>query len=463
MANGEERMKAAKTKVKFKKETPISIRELLGHLNNGLYTRQTLVSLFRTFLENVIEDRLKAIVLMKIDNTDNIESIISRLNYSPADVFIVNTESHQSFYGDRFNFIEIDSPLIAKEEFLVVLAEKFSATVYWSKGTSEIYGLYQGTWSFNPGDARYLADYLQFISENAELKDMLEELKADRRYDERFTTIMTKLVGSLESRQRDLICANKELKELHEKALQNERLAAIGQVSSVIAHELRNPLGLIDLYAKILVTNAQNLEVDDAEQKEIIDTMINSAKTIRGATENLDKILSELLDYSRPLQLDKSSNDLHGAIDEIYNLVKPSFEQKNVGLSIKYNVAKDVQAYFDKLRLNQALLNVVKNAMEVTESGKKVSINVDCRSADGTVYIKIVDQGPGIPEDNIAKLFTPYFSTKVNGTGLGLAQARKIMKAHNGDIEVLSTSPTGSTFALILPSKDMPLPEIDVY
>lgn len=456
-------MKSIKTKLTFTKGAPISIRELLGHLNNGLYTRQTLVNLFRTFLENVLEDRLKAVVLMKIDNTDNIDSIISRLNYSPANVFVFNAEPGSFIYGENFQFIKIDSPLIEKEEFLVILAEKFSATLYWSNLTSEIYGLHQGAWSFNPGDARYMTDYLQFITDSEDLKDLTEDLKADRRYDERFTTIMTKLVGSLENRQRDLICANKELKELHEKALKNERLAAIGQVSSVIAHELRNPLGLIDLYAKILVTNSKNLEIEDQEQKEIINTIINAAETIRNSTGNLEKILSELLDYSKPLELDRTSTNLEGLVDEVYTLLKPAFEEKKVDLKVKYNVPLDINVSFDKLRLNQALLNIVKNALEISKAGDSVNINVDCRSNDGTIYIKISDQGPGIPQDNIIKLFTPYFSTKKEGTGLGLAQAKKIMKAHNGNIEVLSTSPEGTTFALILPGKQSPLQNIETF
>ena len=456
-------MKPVKSKVRFRKDTPISIRELLGHLNNGLYTRQTLVSLFRTFLENVLEDRLNALVLMKIDNTDNIDSIISRLNYSPADVFVFNSDQSTFSSADTFKFLKIDSPLIDKEEFLVVLAEKFSTTIYWSNMTSEIYGLHQGTWSFNPGDSRYMADYLSFIAEDNDLKNILEDVKADRRYDERFTTIMTKLVGSLESRQRDLICANKELKELHEKALQNERLAAIGQVSSVIAHELRNPLGLIDLYSKLMLNNCENLKLEDEEQKEIMATITNTAQTIRNATSNLDKILSELLDYSKPLELDKSCTDLKGTINELYNLMQPSFDDKNIGLKVNYNVTEDIRVSFDKVRFTQALLNVVKNAQEMSEPGKTVLLNVDCRSNDGTVYIKVIDKGPGIPEDNMKKLFTPYFSTKKNGTGLGLAQSKKIMKAHNGNIEVLASSANGTVFALILPGEYSPLQGIETF
>jgi signal transduction histidine kinase len=456
-------MKSIKTRLKFKKDAPISIRELLGHLNNGLYTRQTLVNLFRTFLENVLEDRLKAVVLMKIDNTDNIESVISRLGYSPANVFVFNTDPATFAHNENFKFINIESSLIDKEEFLVILAEKFSATVYWSKMTQEIYGLSQGTWSFNPGDARYLADYLLFISEDDELTDCIENLKADRRYDERYTNIMTKLITSLENRQRDLICANKELKELHQKALQNERLAAIGQVSSVIAHELRNPLGLIDLYAKILVSNTQNLEVKDKEQQEILDTVKNSAETIRSATSNLEKILSELLDYSKPLELERTCSNLKHTVEEIFNLIKPKFDESNVDLVLKYNVSTDIEVKFDKTRISQALLNLIKNALEVSSTGDSVSVNVDCRSTDGTVYIKISDQGPGIPEDNMKKLFTPYFSTKTKGTGLGLAQSRKIMKAHNGDIEVLTTGPEGTTLAMILPGTLSPLQNIETF
>lgn len=456
-------MKPAKTKLKFNKNLPISIRELLGHLNNGLYTRQTLVNLFRTFLETTLEDRLKAVVLMKIDNTDNIESIISRLNYSHGRVFVFNQEPGSFIYSDKFKFLTIDSPLIEKEEFLVILSEKFSATLYWSNMTSELYGLHQGAWSFNPGDARYMTDYLHFLSEDEELKEILEDIKADRRYDERFTTIMTKLVGSLENRQRDLICANKELKELHEKALQNERLAAIGQVSSVIAHELRNPLGLIDLYSKLLITNCNNLELNDVEQKEILNTMTDTAQTIRNATSNLDKILSELLDYSKPLELNKNCTDLEGFVNELIEFLRPSFEDKNIGLKLKYNVTDDITVAFDKLRLNQALLNIIKNALEISEPGSTIFINVDCRSNDGTVYIKVTDNGPGIPKDNLKKLFTPYFSTKEGGTGLGLAQAKKIMKSHKGNIEVLSTSKNGTTFALILPGETSPIASIETF
>jgi signal transduction histidine kinase len=414
-------------------------------------------------LENLLEDRLKAVVLMKIDDTDGIESVISRLGYSPGKVFVFNTDESGFIQGDNFSFIHVNSPLIDKEEFLVIVSENFSATIYWSKMTQEIYGLSQGTWSFNPGDARYLADYLVFISDNKELKDGIESIKADRRYDEKYTNIMTKLVTSLENRQRDLICANKELKELHQKALQNERLAAIGQVSSVIAHELRNPLGLIDLYAKILLSNVNNLEITDQEQKEILGTVTNAAETIRNATGSLEKILSELLDYSRPLELDREFNNLQDLIEELQHLMQPKFNECNVGLKVKYNVAHDIEVKFDKVRLNQALLNLVKNALEVSKPGDTVSVNVDCRSTDGTVYVKVADQGPGIPDDNMEKLFTPYFSTKTNGTGLGLAQSKKIMKAHNGDIEILSTGKDGTTFALILPGQYSPLQSIETF
>lgn len=456
-------MRPAHGKFKFKKDLPISTRELLSHLNSSLYTRQTLVSLFRTFLENVIEDRLNAVVVMKIANTDHIESVISRLNYSPAKVYVINTSGVKTIHGENFHHIELDSPVIDKEEFLVVMAEKFSAMVYWSQMSTEVYGLLQGAWSFNPGDSRQLADYLAFLSNDSELKEDLNDLKADRRYDERFTTIMTKLVTSLENRQRDLICANKELKELHDKSLQNERLAAIGQVSSVIAHELRNPLGLIDLYAKILLNNLKNITIEDPEQQEIFGTAMNAAETIKNSTGNLEKILSELLNYSKPLDLDRTSSDLRGLVEEVYNLIQPSAEEKNIGLKLRYNVSQDVEVKFDWLKLNQALLNVVKNAIEASKAGDTVYINVDCRSTDGTVYIKVSDSGKGVTEDHVDKLFTPYFSTKPNGTGLGLAHARKVLKAHNGDIELLSTSPNGTTFALILPGKYSPISNIETF
>ena len=109
----------------------------------------------------------------------------------------------------------------------------------------------------------------------------------------------------------------------------------------------------------------------------------------------------------------------------------------------------------DADRIRQALINLIKNALEASPQDSTVTVTVAKRENDRHIYIKVRDEGTGVDDKIQQKLFTPYFSTKGNGTGLGLAHSRKILQAHGGSVELLSTKAAeGSTFALILPDTD---------
>jgi signal transduction histidine kinase len=113
---------------------------------------------------------------------------------------------------------------------------------------------------------------------------------------------------------------------------------------------------------------------------------------------------------------------------------------------------KGLLVSLDAGRMRQALINLLKNALEATAEGKKVTVSLASRKDDTHLYIKVKDEGVGIAEDKVEKLFTPYFSTKATGTGLGLAYIRKIMQAHEGTAKLLwSELGKGTTMALLLP------------
>jgi signal transduction histidine kinase len=323
----------------------------------------------------------------------------------------------------------------------VIIADRFSSCLFWEEAKSDIVNMYQGFCTLNPEDSRKITEYLQQLSNCENLVKDLSEIKQDRRSNEKFTTILRKFTESFENQQMDLICANTELKEVHEKVNQSEKLASIGQLCSTIAHEIRNPLGMINLYAKIISKN-----VDQINDTKISESLKGAASAITSATANLEDLLTQLRDFSKPLKITKSCTDLQATVNEIINLVKPAFDEKQVGLVLNSNLDY-IKIEFDKPKISQSLLNLVKNALEVSKQGDLVEVSIASRNSN-TVSIVVKDQGTGILLKDRAKLFTPFFTTKKEGTGLGLVQSRKIIEAHGGSLNLISTDESGTIFEM---------------
>ena len=424
-----------------KNNLSISIRELMGHAAVNTYTRQTLAGLFRCFVETIIESSSEAVILVKVKDGKDFQSILGRLAYSKAKVYFYSDKSDKSC-------IQLDYPGVENDEFLIIIADRFSACIYWYESASEITDFCQGFCTLNPYESRQIVDYLQSIAFNEELNTELDYIKQDRRDNEKFTIILRKLVADIENQQRDLICANTELNELHEKTLQSEKLAAIGQLCSTIAHEIRNPLGMLNLYTRIITKNVEKL---DSEKGEILDNLNGAANTISNVVLGLENLLNELLDYSKPIKIELIENDFEAGLNEAINLIKPAFEEKEVSLNLDYKIDRNIAVKFDRSKLNQAILNILKNALEVSSTKGKVTVSVEYIPSNSYVCVKVADQGQGILEENRNKIFTPYFSTKKDGTGLGLARAKKIIEAHGGNLTIISTNSKGTIFGLTLP------------
>lgn len=385
------------------------------------------------------------------------------------------------FRMDEDNAFPVDCGISPSTGFLIVLTDRFCASLYWSCETEETFRMYEGGWTYNPADVRTIATHLISHVGDERLSQLLEETQIDRRYDEKLNTMLTSLVNGLENRNRELTVALEKVNDLNRKMVEAERLAAIGQLCSVIAHEIRNPLGLIDLYAKLIEEQLKQagfrpLDADPAippaestlniapEKQELL---MKNLSFIRQATGSLETILTELTDYSRPLQLQREPVDICAMVSDICDFYEPFYQEKKVSLTFAVMVA-DPNALpllleIDAGRIRQALINLLKNALEASPAETQVRVVVASRKSDRYVYIKVADQGKGVDVNVAKKLFTPYFSTKGNGTGLGLAHSRKILQAHGGNVELLSSQNTGgtagsgkqetegATFALILP------------
>jgi len=225
--------------------------------------------------------------------------------------------------------------------------------------------------------------------------------------------------------------------ELEEELRRSERLAALGKMAAGVAHELRNPLSSIKGLAVLLKSKFR----DASEDRETADIMV-------AEVERLNRSIGELLDYARPGKLRKEEVDLNAIIQKAISLIHIDAEE--IGVKIETNLDNGsfiVQADQDKL--NQVFLNLFLNSIQSMEKGGILRINT--YSSDDEIICRIEDTGCGLDEKSLSKVFDPYFTTKPDGTGLGLAMSAKIVEEHGGSIEFQSEKGVGAIVTVRLP------------
>ncbi|XXJ19319.1 ATP-binding protein [Desulfovibrio caledoniensis] len=228
-----------------------------------------------------------------------------------------------------------------------------------------------------------------------------------------------------------------EIHRLQADVKQREKMAAIGNLAAGIAHEVRNPLSSIKGYA----TYFAGLFDEGSENRKAATVMI-------AETERLNRVISELLDFSRPSDFKFRKADPAMVLDTVSRLLQQ--DAADQGVEVAVDIAPNLpETEMDPDRMVQALLNIGINGIQAMEPGGRLSLRAQA-SVDGLV-IEAEDTGQGIPEADLATIFDPYFTTKSQGTGLGLAVVRKIVEGHGGGVHVSSTPGKGTTFAITLP------------
>lgn len=229
-----------------------------------------------------------------------------------------------------------------------------------------------------------------------------------------------------------------------ERLRERDRLAALGEMSAGLAHEIRNPLGAIKGAAQVLMTDRF-----PPESRELL-------SVIQEEVERLANVVSQFLEYARPLKPALSPTDVNQAISR--TLVLFNEERRPDPFEIRTDLAVELPAInSDADQLRQVLWNLLRNAVESFTEGKG-SIDISTRvvsSARGNrdiVEIRIRDNGPGIEAENQRRLFVPFFTTKAKGTGLGLAICQRIVTSHGGRIDLVSRMGVGSTFVMRFPA-----------
>jgi two-component system, NtrC family, sensor histidine kinase PilS len=228
-------------------------------------------------------------------------------------------------------------------------------------------------------------------------------------------------------------------KKLEAEMKQKEKWAAIGELSSNIAHEIRNPLA--SLKGSIEMIREDSIPKNQKER--LMEIALNEM-------DRLNRIITDFLTYSRPTPPEFSQFDIHELLDETIDLLK-NVDQNNGHVSIKKNYNGPVIVNADPQKLRQVFWNLGLNAMEAMPGGGEIIIST--RDMADSIEITIKDFGAGIEEKDQEKIFYPFFTTKEQGTGLGLAIAYRIVEEHRGWINVESGPGIGTTFEVILPKE----------
>ncbi len=226
-------------------------------------------------------------------------------------------------------------------------------------------------------------------------------------------------------------------KRLEAEMKRKEKWAAIGELSSNIAHEIRNPLASLKSSIEMLR--------EDLIPKDYKDKLMRIALN---EMDRLNRIISDFLTYSRPTNPEMKKVDIHEILNETVELLK-NVEQNMNNVTIEKIYSGSLQVNIDPQKMKQVFWNLGLNALEAMPSGGKLIISTE--HSNGFVHIHFKDSGVGIEEMNIEKIFYPFFTTKEQGTGLGLAIAYRIIEEHRGSIKVESSTDIGTNFEIIIP------------
>jgi signal transduction histidine kinase len=241
--------------------------------------------------------------------------------------------------------------------------------------------------------------------------------------------------------------ANRNLKLAQEEAQRAERLAALGQLSAGLAHEIRNPLGVIKGSAEILTQKLDNANPLAKELAGYIYTEVN----------RVSALVSRFLDFARPSQLDLGASDLAVVVERCLKTVSEQGACKNV--NIKRDFASGLpRVMLDQDLCDQVFTNLFMNACEAMgEQGGDLRVRLrpsDDKGKDSGVVVEIEDSGPGVPAELKEQIFNPFVTTKKSGVGLGLAIVSKIVDAHGGSLKLVSDPGHGACFRVEFPAVD---------
>jgi PAS domain S-box-containing protein len=229
------------------------------------------------------------------------------------------------------------------------------------------------------------------------------------------------------------------IKQLQEQSRRNEKLTAMGELASGVAHEIRNPINAIGMVAQRL-----SKEFNPSENR---DEFLSITSLLKDEVTRINKIITQFLQFAKPLSVNKKQLSTVDFCEDIYRLFIDQAAQRKITFSIQDSENRSMNTDPDLLK--QALMNIVQNAFDAVEVDGNVTLR--CYEKDDKIIMEVIDNGNGIPEEQQSKIFDLYFSTKKEGNGLGLSISQKIINQLGGKLYFISKKGEGTTFTIELP------------
>jgi signal transduction histidine kinase len=228
------------------------------------------------------------------------------------------------------------------------------------------------------------------------------------------------------------------VEEIESELELSRRMAAIGRLTSGVGHEVKNPINAIVVHLELLKTKLGDAGAPAVRHLEVIDAEIH----------RLDRVVQTLVDFSRPVELQLREQDLRPIISDLLALADEELSTRHITL-VSLLPSTPLVANIDADLMKQALLNVIQNGAQAMPEGGELRVVLEEKNK--SAVLRVADQGPGIPEDIQEKIFDLYFTTKSEGSGIGLAMTYRILQLHHGSVELQSSSERGAEFLLRIP------------
>lgn len=333
--------------------------------------------------------------------------------------------------------------------------------VYENPEQERIFGFMENTTSINdfeqlvhPGDVKKF-DVLHTILPGGPTKRMNTDLRfyPSGRIDQKADMKWVQMRAShIEYRGRDAVLINMmditNAKRLESLLNVEDKMTSLGRVAAGMAHEIRSPLSGINLlFANLNIV----LRCNDNINGEMLDEARFMVRKTMEASNKIESVVRRVLDFTRPSEMRKELININQPIEEAVRLSTVTLKKDNIGLE-KQLMKKIPRCYADTRMIEQVLLNLITNAIQAmngSDHNKRLGISSEIEGDD--VVIKVADSGPGVPLTVWDKIFDPYFSTKAKGSGIGLSLSRRIIKDHQGSLEVDKSRWNGAEFIIRLP------------